>query len=415
MLIEHLTRQLREREAAGLIRQRRVLHTPCGPKASVSTGEAAPRSLLAFCSNDYLGMASHPAVVEALAEGARRHGAGSGASHLVSGHGLAHEQLEQALADWVGSAFPECRVLGFSSGFQANLALLTALGDESATLFTDKLNHASLIDGALLARAQVQRYPHARIDRLEALLSASASPLKLIVTDAVFSMDGDLVPLDEILALAERFDAWLVVDDAHGLGVLGPQGQGSAAHFGLHSERLILMGTLGKAVGVSGAFVAAHPTVIEWLMQTARAYIYTTAASPAVAEATRASVQLLRGPEGDTRRETLRAHIRHFREGVQALVRRHAPLGWSLMPSETAIQPLVIGENAAALALSQSLLEQGLWVPAIRPPTVPAGTARLRFTLSAAHEPQDIDRLLSVLESQARGWQAAGAAPSARP
>jgi len=404
MLIEHLNRQLRERAEQGLRRERRIAETACAPRQQVSAAGAPPRELTAFCSNDYLGLANHPQLVEALAEGARLHGVGSGASHLVSGHGRAHEQLEDALADWLAPAVPGGRVLSLGSGYMANLALLTALGDAQATLFTDKLNHASLIDGALLARAQVQRYPHNRADRLDALLGACASPIKLIVTDAVFSMDGDLAPLPELLALAERHDAWLIVDDAHGLGVLGPQGQGSPAHFGLGSERLVLMGTLGKAVGVSGAFVLAHPTLIEWLVQSARPYIYTTASSPAVAHATCASVALVRGAEGEQRRTQLRAVIAQLRQGLTELLAVHPALGWQLAESATAIQPLIIGDNQRAWDLSQALMARGLWVPAIRPPTVPVGTARLRITLSASHQPGDVQALLAALGEIAAEW-----------
>ncbi|MFM2342807.1 MAG: 8-amino-7-oxononanoate synthase, partial [Pseudomonadota bacterium] len=268
MLIDHLSQQLRQRRELGLERVRRIAEGPCAPHLPVSRPGAAtdaPQPMLAFCSNDYLGLAAHPAVVEALAEGARRWGAGSGASHLVSGHGRAHERLEQALAEWLAPLWPEgARALGFGTGYLANLALMTALGDARTTLFTDRLNHASLIDGAQLARAEVRRYPHNRVDRLGAMLAECATPVKLIVTDGVFSMDGDLAPLDRLLALAERHDAWLVVDDAHGLGVLGEAGRGSLAHVGLRGRRLILMGTLGKAFGVAGAFVMADPVIVEW-------------------------------------------------------------------------------------------------------------------------------------------------------
>ena len=405
MLIDHLSQQLQQRRELGLERVRRIAEGPCRPDLPVSwpgtnadAATDASQPMLAFCSNDYLGLAAHPAVVEALAEGARRWGAGSGASHLVCGHGRAHERLEQALAEWLAPLWPEgARVLGFGTGYLANLALMTALGDARTTLFTDRLNHASLIDGAQLARAEVRRYPHNRVDRLEAMLAECATPLKLIVTDGVFSMDGDLAPLDRLLALAERHDAWLVVDDAHGLGVLGEAGRGSLAHFGLRGRRLILMGTLGKAFGVAGAFVMADPVIVEWLLQTARPGIYTTAAPPALAEATRASLEIIRGPEGDARRAALQARIRQLREGLAALLAAHPDCGWSLPESATAIQPLLIGDNHRAAALAERLRQAGLWVPAIRPPTVPEGTARLRITLSAAHRPEEVARLLAVL------------------
>ncbi|MEX8521118.1 MAG: 8-amino-7-oxononanoate synthase [Leptothrix sp. (in: b-proteobacteria)] len=405
MLIEHLNRQLLEREQQGLRRQRRTTASPCAPQQQVRLAADTPAApLLNFCSNDYLGLASHPTLIQALADGAARYGVGSGASHLVSGHSTAHDALEAALADWLGAAIPEARALSFGSGYMANQALLTALGDAASTvLFTDKLNHASLIDGALLARAQVQRYPHNRVDRLAALLTQSTAPLKLIVTDAVFSMDGDLAPLPELLALAEAHDAWLILDDAHGLGILGPHGEGSLAHFGLQSERLILMGTLGKAMGTSGAFVLAHRTIIEWLVQTARPYIYTTASSPALAHATVASIALVRGDEGRRLREQLHARIAQLRHGLSELLAAHPTSGWQLMDSSTAIQPVLIGDNHRTAALGQALLARGFWVGAIRPPTVPVGTARLRITLSAAHTEAQVAQLLDALAQELAG------------
>jgi len=391
MLIEHLNRQLLELDAAALRRRRRTVLSPCAPSQQLQPGG----QLLAFCSNDYLGLASHPELVEALAEGARRWGAGSGASHLVSGHSLAHAELEQELARWLQPHIPAAQALLFCSGFMANLALMTALSDAQTTLLADKLNHASLIDGALLAKARLQRYPHGRLDQLERLLRDCQTPLKLIVTDAVFSMDGDLADLPELLRLAEAYDAWVVIDDAHGFGVLGAQGHGSLEHFGLCSERLIYMGTLGKAAGLSGAFVAAHPTVIEWLLQRARSYIYTTALPPALAHALRASLALIEGPQGQQRRARLQDNVAQLRAGLAALLEGQP--AWSLAESATAIQPLIVGGNDLAMRLSAALEAQGLWVPAIRPPTVPAGTARLRITLSAVHEPAQIQRLLAAL------------------
>ncbi len=391
MLIEHLNRQLLELDAAALRRRRRTVLSPCAPSQQLQQSG----QMLAFCSNDYLGLASHPELVEALAEGARRWGAGSGASHLVSGHSLAHAELEQELARWMQPHIPAAQALLFCSGFMANLALMTALGDAQTTLLADKLDHASLIDGALLAKARLQRYPHGRLDQLERLLRDCQTPLKLIVTDAVFSMDGDLADLKALLALAEAHDAWVVVDDAHGFGVLGAQGHGSLEHFGLCSERLIYMGTLGKAAGLSGAFVAAHPTVIEWLLQRARSYIYTTALPPALAHALRASLALIEGPPGQQRRQRLQDNVAQLRVGLSALVERQP--AWRLAESATAIQPLIVGGNDLVMRLSAALEAQGLWVPAIRPPTVPAGTARLRITLSAAHEPAQVQRLLDAL------------------
>lgn len=403
MLIQHLNRQLRERDAQALRRRRRVVQAPCAPHLSVASDAGDARPMLAFCSNDYLGLANHPALGEALADGARRWGAGSGASHLISGHSRAHAALEDDLAEFLEPCIPQARALCFCSGYMANLALLTALGDAQATIFADKLNHASLIDGALLAKAPLQRYAHGRIDVLADQLARCGTPIKLIVTDAVFSMDGDLAPLPELLALAERFDAWLIVDDAHGFGVLGAQGRGTLSHFGLRSERFICMGTLGKAAGVAGAFVAADPTIVDWLVQAARPYIYTTAAPPALAHALRASLRLIRGDEGEQRRARLAALTVLLRRRLGALIAATPGLGWTLAESTTAIQPLIVGANEAALALSAALESRGLWVPAIRPPTVPVGAARLRITLSASHTDDDVLRLVAALEHAAKG------------
>ena len=401
MLIAHLTHQLREREAAALTRRRRIAESACAPHQRVSDGDTEARDLLAFCSNDYLGLANHPVVVEALAQGARTWGAGSGASHLISGHSRAHVALENALAALLAPCIPGAAALSFCTGYMANLALLTALTDAQTTLFADKLNHASLIDGAQLGGATLKRYPHGRIDLLAAQLEACTSAVKLIVTDSVFSMDGDIAPLPKLLALAEQHGAWLIVDDAHGFGVLGEQGRGALSHFGLSNQRFIYMGTLGKAAGVGGAFVAAHPVVIEALVQGARPYIYTTAAPPALAHALLSSLQIIASDEGAQRRCHLGQLIAALRTGLTAIIARHPGLGWQLADSDTAIQPLIVGDNAQALALSAALDGLGLWVPAIRPPTVPAGTARLRITLSAAHTFDDVARLCAALEALA--------------
>ena len=402
MLIEHLNRQLREREAQALTRQRRITESPCAPHQRVSRDDQPARELLAFCSNDYLGLANHPALIQALAQGAQQLGAGSGASHLINGHSRAHAALEDDLAAWLAPCIPNAQALTFCTGYMANLALLTALGDANATIFADKLNHASLIDGALLAKAPMQRYPHGNLVVLARQLERCTTPIKLIVTDAVFSMDGDLADLPALLALAERFDAWLIVDDAHGFGVLGDQGRGSLSHFGLCSERLIYMGTLGKAAGLAGAFVAAHPSIIDWLVQSARSYIYTTAAPPALAHALRESLRLIAGAQGERRRAQLQKLIQLLRTQLTTLIEAHPRLGWRLTDSATAIQALIVGDNAAALALAAALDAQDLWVPAIRPPTVPAGTARLRITLSAAHSADDVQRLIDGLTRAAQ-------------
>ncbi|WP_244786512.1 8-amino-7-oxononanoate synthase [Cupriavidus pauculus] len=394
MLLEHLKRAAAEREAQALTRRRRIAHSACAPHQSVGALDATPTPLLTFCSNDYLGLANHASIAHALAEGAHRYGVGSGASHLVSGHSLAHAQLEQELARWLAPYIPQAQALYFCTGYMANLAVLTALGTARATLFCEALNHASLIDGARLAKADVQRYPHGDTQALDALLRASQCELKLIVTDSVFSMDGDIAPLADLLALAERHDAWIVVDDAHGFGTLGELGCGVLEHLGLCSERLIYIGTLGKAAGVAGAFVAAHATIVEHLVNTARPYIYTTAAPPAVAHALLTSLQIIAGEEGRSRRAHLAALIAQLRSGLDALAAR---AGWMLGASDTAIQPLIVGDNATALALSAALEAEGIRVGAIRPPTVPAGTARLRITLSASHTADDVTRLLDAL------------------
>ncbi|HNN45280.1 MAG TPA: 8-amino-7-oxononanoate synthase, partial [Azospira sp.] len=314
-------------------------------------------------------------------------GVGSGASHLVSGHLLPHETAEQALAAYVH--FPAA--LTFSTGYMANLAVAPALVGRGDAIFADKLNHASLIDAAQLSRAEHVRYPHNDMDALAALLEKSPAKRKLILTDAVFSMDGDLAPLPELLALAERHDAWLVVDDAHGFGVLGERGRGSLAHFGIKAApRLVLMGTLGKAAGVAGAFVAADPVVIDWLVNKARSYIFTTAASPVIAATLAESVNLL--ATGDARRAHLFRLIAQLRDGLNGT-------RWQLCDSPSAIQPIIVGDNHEALALAEALFERGLWVPAIRPPTVPKGTARLRVTLSAAHSEAQVAQLLDALKA----------------
>ena len=386
-LTTELAAQLQDIAAAGLTRRRRVLESPCGRTAAVDG-----KKVLNFASNDYLGLAGNADIARALADGALEWGAGSGASHLVSGHLAPHETLEQAIAAFTG--FP--RALTFSTGYLANLAIVPTLAARGAMIFSDKLNHASLIDAMQLAKAggaNVQRYPHCDMAALEELLAASQTPNRIIVSDAVFSMDGDLAPLPALFALAERHDAWLVIDDAHGFGVLGPQGRGSLAHFNLpYHPRLLLMGTLGKAAGVGGAFVAGSQTAIEYLLQKGRTYIFTTAAPPAVACALAKSLEIIE--HGDARRANLFARIGQLRDGL-------AGLPWQLLPSATAIQPLIVGENAAVLALSTALWERGLWVPAIRPPTVPQGTARLRISVSAAHTADDIDHLIHVIKELA--------------
>ena len=401
-LLTHLEKQRLQRRAQNKQRSRRVVHTPCSPQLDVEVARSlTPNQRLAFCSNDYLGLANHPELIEALIEGARRFGVGSGASHLISGHTVAHHQLEEHVAALLAPHIPQSRALLFCTGYMANLGLLSALADEQTTVFADKLNHASLLDGALLSKGQLQRYPHNRIDALEQLLQRSEAPRKLIVTDSVFSMDGDLANLPALLALAEQHNAWMIIDDAHGFGVMGEQGRGALAHFQLRSERLMYMATLGKAVGVAGAVVVAHEAVIDHLIQSARPYIYTTATPPAVAWAALRSLELIRSPQGDTRRQQLSNRIEQWRTGIQGLLQRYPQNHWQLPSSTTAIQPLIIGTNDNAMAWSQALDDQGLWVPAIRPPTVPEGTARLRISLSAAHSAADVQTLLNALDHAA--------------
>jgi 8-amino-7-oxononanoate synthase len=396
-LITDLERGLAGRDAAELRRRRRTVGSPAGASVVVDG-----RRLVNFASNDYLGLANHPDVVAAARAGASRWGAGAGASHLICGHSEPHAALEAELAAWAGPC-AGAEALTFGSGYLANLAILTTLAGRGDAIFADRLNHACLNDGALLSRAAFVRYPHCDLVHLRARLAASPAPRKLIVTDAVFSMDGDIAPLPGLLALADEFDAWLVVDDAHGFGVLGPReapGRGSVAHFGLASQRIVYMGTLGKAAGVAGAFVAAHPAVIATLVQNARTYVYTTAAPPLLAAALSASLGLIRGDR--PRHARLAALVSRFRERMRRLP-------WKLLPSNTPIQPLVVGANADAVALSAELWRRGFWAPAIRPPTVPAGTARLRIALSAAHAEADVDAFADALTELAPAAVAAGA------
>lgn len=395
-LLERLQGEIAALDAQSMRRRRQIAETACAPRQTLTLhGASAPRTMLGFSSNDYLGLAVHPALAAAWAEGAALYGTGSGGSHLILGHSRAHAQLEERLADWMAPFIPEARSLFFCTGYMANLAVLSALGGAEAVIFSEALNHASLIDGARLAKARVERYPHRDVAALDAQLGACDAPVKLIVSDAVFSMDGCIAPVAELLALAERHDAWLVLDDAHGFGVLGATGRGVLEAVGLRSERLVLVGTLGKAAGVAGAFVAAHRTVVDYLVQRARPYIFTTAAPPAVAHALLASLSLIEGEEGDERRGRLQARISQLRQGLAEVLPRDGS-AW-LPPSPTAIQPLIVGDNARAMQTMALLDAQGLRVGAIRPPTVPAGTARLRIALSASHTEADVARLIDAL------------------
>ncbi|MEJ2530992.1 MAG: 8-amino-7-oxononanoate synthase [Halioglobus sp.] len=376
---QRLSAALDERRAQGLLRRRLTLESAQGPL--VRTGG---REYLNFCSNDYLGLAAHPAVIEALRRGAADYGVGSGASHLVCGHSRPHHQLEEALAAFTGRP----RALLFSSGYMANTGILTTLLQRGDSVFEDRLNHASLLDGGLHSGARFHRFAHNDVGALERKL-AGASGLRLVVVDGVFSMDGDTAPLARLAASCARHDAWLMVDDAHGFGVLGERGAGSTEAAGLDETAVpVLMATLGKALGTAGAFVAGSELLIESLVQQARNYIYTTALPPAVAVASLASLQLLQTESW--RRGHLAALVARFRRGA-------AQLDLPLLESASAVQPLLVGDAGRAVALSDRLRERGLLVSAIRPPTVPRGTSRLRITLSAAHSEAQVDRLLAEL------------------
>jgi 8-amino-7-oxononanoate synthase len=367
---------------AGLYRRRRVIERRLSGARCVTGG----REVLDFCSNDYLGLARDPRVAEAMAAGAREYGAGSGASHLVTGHHRAHHALEEALAAFVGRE----RALLFSTGYMANLGVAGAFAGRGDTVLQDRLNHASLLDAGLLSGARFARFPHADTTALERRLQAAGPGRRLVLTDGVFSMDGDLAPLPGHVAACRRHRAMLVVDDAHGLGVLGAGGRGVLEHYGLGSADVPLMvGTLGKGLGTFGAFVAGDAELIELLIQRARTYVYTTALPPAVAVATQAALAISQSEPW--RRERTLALAARFRD-------RARRAGLPLADSATPIQPVLLGEPAAATAASEALLARGYLVAAIRPPTVPPGSSRLRVTLSAAHEETDVDGLVDALQ-----------------
>ena len=377
---DQIPSSLAELDAQGLRRKRRVLDGPQGVRVRLDG-----RDYLSFSSNDYLGLANHPEIVMAAQLAAARFGVGAGAAHLLTGHHRLHHDLEAELAAFV--SLPAA--LLFSTGYMASLGVIPALLDRHGEVFEDRLNHASLVDAAVLSRAKLTRYPHLDLDWLDRKLGESTAKTKLIATDTVFSMDGDMAPLPELLALAEKHDAWLYADDAHGFGVLGERGQGALAHCSLApASRLIYLATLGKAAGVAGAFVAGTEGLVEWLVNRARTYIYTTAQPPLLAGATAASLKLIAGETW--RRERLRELIGRLKAGV-------AGLPWPLMASDSPIQPLLVGGNEDALRLADGLRERGILIPAIRPPTVPQGEARLRISLSASHVPEDVDALLAAL------------------
>ena len=374
-----LQKELEQRKVDGLLRQRRLLDSP---QAEHIVANQQP--YLSFCSNDYLGLANRPELITAMQKAAGDSGVGSGASNLITGHHRYHDDLEKQLASFVDMP----AALLFSTGYMANIGVLGALMGRGDAIFADKLNHACLNDGAYFSYAEFHRYPHNDVQALEKLLQASQAKHKMIAADAVFSMDGDIAPIPEYLALCEKYDAYLYLDDAHGFGVLGEHGQGSLNHFNIKSPRIIVMATLGKAAGVAGAFVAGEQVVIDYLIQKAKSYVYSTPAPPALSATLSASVKLI--AQGDDLRANLNALIAYLKANLKLKK-------WKLLESDTAIQPLLIGGNEESLALSEYLQTHGILVPAIRPPTVPAGTARLRISLSAAHSLDDVKQLVAAI------------------
>lgn len=383
-MLNALQQELTQRKADGLLRQRRLLDSP---QAEHIVADQQP--YLSFCSNDYLGLANHPDLIAAMQKAVGDSGVGSGASNLITGHHRYHDSLEKELAKFVGLP----AALLFSTGYMANIGVIGALMGRGDAIFADRLNHACLNDGGYFSHAEFYRYAHSDVTALEKLLKASTAKHKLVTADAVFSMDGDIAPIPEYLALCEKYDAYLYIDDAHGFGVLGEHGQGSLSHFQKSanmpkSPRIIMMATLGKAAGVAGAFVAGEQVVIDYLIQKAKSYVYSTPAPPALSATLSASVRLIE--YGDH----LRAHLQKLIHYLKAHLKLEH---WQLMSSDTSIQPLLVGDNLQALALSEYLQTRGILVPAIRPPTVPAGTARLRISLSAAHTLDDVKQLISSL------------------
>ncbi len=383
-MLQALQSELAQRKENGLLRQRRLLDSPQAEHIVANN-----QHFLSFCSNDYLGLANHPALVKAMQKAAGDSGVGSGASNLITGHHRYHDELEKQLAKFVGLP----AALLFSTGYMANIGVLGALVGRGDAIFADKLNHACLNDGGYYSLAEFHRFAHNDVAALEKLLKESNARHKFIAVDAVFSMDGDIAPIPVYLALCEKYDAYLYIDDAHGFGVLGPHGEGTLAHFQssknmAKSPRIMMMATLGKAAGVAGAFVAGESVVIDYLIQTAKSYVYSTPAPPALSATLQASVKLIE--TGDHLRTHLSDLINYFKKNLNLKK-------WHLLPSETSIQPLIVGGNLEALALSEYLQTQGILVPAIRPPTVPQNTARLRISLSAAHTTQDIDRLVAAI------------------
>ena len=386
--------QIAELDVQLLKRRLRVTESPCDTEVIVDQ-----RKLHTFCSNDYLGLANHPELIQALAEGANLYGVGSGASHLISGHNIAHDLLEKKLASFQSKHIPNAGALFFSTGYLANLTAITGLiklaKPGEASIYSANLNHASIIDGVRLAsiqsKASVTLFDHQQLEALTEALKKDTKPLKLIITDGVFSMDGDITPVKALVEIAEQYDALLLVDDAHGFGVLGELGHGILEQFDIRSERIIYIGTLGKAAGVSGAFICAQAPFIDWLIQKGRPYIYSTATPPAIAHALLKSLAIIEGEEGKARRRQLSQLITHWQNEMHFS-------DWKKVASCTPIQPVILGSNANALAAAKLLNKMGYWIPAIRPPTVPAGSARLRITFSANHSIEELKNLIQALQ-----------------
>ena len=394
--INHFNHLLDDLEQHSLKRTLKICDSASAPIMTID-GQA----MLTFCSNDYLGLANHPELAKAISEGLQLFGSGSGASHMISGHHRPHDDLEKALAKTQEAFIPEVRALFFSTGYMANLAAITAISsslgsNQVMSIYSEELNHASLIDGVRLAskqnQAKIQVFPHQDLQALEQLLANDTNQFKLIVTDGVFSMDGDIAKVAELLKLAHQYDALMLIDDAHGFGVLGQHGFGILEHAGIQktneaAARIIYIGTLGKAAGISGAFITGHKTLIEWIKQKGRSYIYTTASPPAIAHGLLKSLELI---SDDSHRVSLNKNIQYWKKTLRLNK-------WKLMPSDTAIQPIMIGKTEDALRVAQQLYQKNIWVPAIRPPTVPADTARLRITFSASHTTEQIDQLTQAL------------------
>lgn len=386
--------QIAELDVQLLKRRLRVTESPCDTEVIVDQ-----RKLHTFCSNDYLGLANHPELIQALAEGANLYGVGSGASHLISGHNIAHDLLEKKLASFQSKHIPNAGALFFSTGYLANLTAITGLiklaKPGEASIYSANLNHASIIDGVRLAsiqsKASVTLFDHQQLEALTEALKKDTKPLKLIITDGVFSMDGDITSVKALVEIAEQYDALLLVDDAHGFGVLGELGHGILEQFDIRSERIIYIGTLGKAAGVSGAFICAQAPFIDWLIQKGRPYIYSTATPPAIAYALLKSLAIIESEEGKARRRQLSQLITHWQNEMHFS-------DWEKVASCTPIQPVILGSNANALAAAKLLNEMGYWIPAIRPPTVPAGSARLRITFSANHSIEELKNLIQALQ-----------------